>query len=229
MGKKITKLATKNWMKAGLFNFIRVYSKTFKLVVENENLWLNEHLIRDGGKVLLCTYHQQFFSAINYFRQYAPHHPAIMISQSKDGEIISGVAERCGWRTIRGSSSKGGKAALKEIIRHMKSSSLAAHIVDGPRGPATIVKPGVIYMSKFTGAAIVPFYVVADKAWYFNSWDHFFIPKPFSKVTLQFGKIIFPKPTEQQDDLEIERKALENQMADEYAQLQKKNPAIKNK
>ena len=73
------------------------------------------------------------------------------------------------------------------MIQNLKENGLAAHIVDGPRGPAGIVKKGCIYLAKDADAVIVPMYTVAKKAWYFNSWDRFFLPKPFSKVIIRYG------------------------------------------
>jgi len=193
-----------------LYRFIRAYSWTFRLTVENEQPWMD--YLKSGGSVLLCTWHQQFFSAIRYFRHYREFDPSLMISQSKDGEIIAGIAERSGWRTVRGSSSKDGAKALKEMIRQLRVSRLAGHIVDGPLGPAGIVKAGAIRMAHLTGAAVVPFYTAADRAWYFNSWDKFFLPKPFSKVTLRFGDIMKFERVKDDESFERQRRHLEDAM-----------------
>lgn len=226
MNKKIRQLFTKGSVQTLLYHFIRKYSWTFRFRVANESDWLNYYLNEKGG-VLLCVYHQQFFSAIRYFKNYAMYHPALMISQSKDGEIISGVANRTGWHTARGSSSKGGAEALRWMIDHLKKYRLGAHIVDGPRGPATIVKPGAIQMARSANTVIVPFYTVAENAWYFNSWDNFFIPKPFSKVTLHYGEMIRLGDVEDEEAFELKRKFLEDTMRRENARLQK-NVSTKN-
>ena len=86
---------------------------------------------------------------------------------------------------------------MKEVIERLSQTRLAAHIVDGPRGPAGIVKAGAISIARATEAAVVPFYTAADRAWYFNSWDRFLLPKPFARVTLRFGEMIrFPEDKE---------------------------------
>jgi len=135
-----------------------------------------------------------------------------MISQSQDGELIAGIFKKCGWFPVRGSSSRGGGQALKMMIEKLKETGLAAHIVDGPRGPAGKVKDGVIRLAQATGAVIVPFYISADRAWYFNSWDRFLVPKPFARATLSFGDMIKLSFTENQDELEKQRQHLENIM-----------------
>jgi lysophospholipid acyltransferase (LPLAT)-like uncharacterized protein len=189
---------------------VRLYSRTFRLTVENEEPWKNH--LRGGGRVLLCVWHQQFFAAIRYFKSYESFQPSLMISQSQDGDIIARIARQQGWHPVRGSSSRDGGKALKELIERLNQTRLAAHIVDGPRGPAGIVKAGAISIARATEAAVVPFYTMADRAWYFKSWDRFMLPKPFARVTLRFGEMMsFP---EDKDGhlFESQRKKLERIM-----------------
>lgn len=193
-----------------LYHFIRIYSSTFRLTIENEDAW-RAH-IRQGGKILLCAWHQQFFPAIRHFKKYAHLRPGLMISRSLDGEVITGVANRTGWYTIRGSSSRGGRKALGDMIMKLKETGLAAHIVDGPTGPAGVVKAGVVRLANAAGAAIVPFYTSADRAWYFGSWDRFMLPKPFARVTIRFGDIIPWKAMTNEAEFEMQRNTLENIM-----------------
>jgi lysophospholipid acyltransferase (LPLAT)-like uncharacterized protein len=200
MRVKLDGILTSQWFIGFLYRFIRAYAWTFRLRIDNEQGWM--HYIDKGGKVLLCAWHQQFFSAIRHFRNYRRFNPGIMISRSKDGEIIAGIARRTGWHPVRGSSSRGGQAAMHSVIDGLKNTQLAGHVIDGPRGPAGQVKAGVIRMAHATDAVIVPFYVSAEKAWYFNSWDRFMLPKPFSKVTIRYGDLI-PLPKSDTDD-EIE-------------------------
>jgi lysophospholipid acyltransferase (LPLAT)-like uncharacterized protein len=170
-------------------------------------------LIDAGTPVLLCTWHQQFFSAIRHFRTYAKYRPALMISRSRDGAIIAAVARRTGWATVRGSSSRGGKSALRAMIRHMKKRHLGAHILDGPTGPIGVVKAGIIRMAHESHAVIVPFSVTASRALYFNSWDRFMLPLPFSRVTLRFTEPVRLTPTTDPSTFEGQRARLEAMMA----------------
>ncbi|HQL90687.1 MAG TPA: lysophospholipid acyltransferase family protein [Syntrophales bacterium] len=192
---------------SALYLIIRLYSRTFRMTVENETEWM-DHL-KAGGTVLLCSWHQQFFSAIRHFQSYAPYRPSLMISHSRDGDIIAGVAEKSGWHAVRGSSSRGGGSALKEMVERLRQSRLAGHIVDGPKGPAGVVKAGAISLARATGAVIVPLFTSADRAWYFNSWDRFMIPKPFARVTLRFGRMIDLNDAREGEDFEGHRAALE--------------------
>ena len=210
MFKKIRNAITSQLATALLYRLIRAYSWTFRIKVENEDDWLTH--LKNGGTVLICIWHQQFFPAIRYFKKYQKYNPSLMISRSRDGEIIAGVAKRTGWHPVRGSSSRGGSEALHGMIDRLKASRLSGHVVDGPRGPAGIVKSGVIRMAHTTGAMVVPFYSSADRAWYMNSWDKFVLPKPFAKVTLRFGQMIKFDPSENNEDFEKQRLHLEKIM-----------------
>ena len=193
-----------------LYVCIRLYAWSFRFTVENEDEWMTH--LRNGGRVLLCTWHQQFFSAIRYFKNYEPYQPSLMISQSSDGDIIAGIARLSGWHPVRGSSSKDGRKALREMVQRLKSSGLAAHIVDGPRGPVGQVKAGVVQLALIGDARVVPFYITADRAWFFNSWDRFFIPKPFSRVHLRFDSPIHLLRSSSETNFEDQRKQLEDMM-----------------
>lgn len=205
-----SRLITSNMILALLYRFIRAYSWTFRLRMENEKEWMAYHA--GGGAVLMCIWHQQFFAAIRHFKSYEAFSPSLMISKSKDGEIIAGIAERSGWKAVRGSSSTDGRQALVAMIDNLKRFRLAAHILDGPRGPAGRVKAGAIQLAHAAQAMIVPVYTAADKAWYFNSWDRFMLPKPFAKVTLRFGEMIDFNTANRKNDFEAQRLELENTM-----------------
>jgi len=191
------------------FRLIRFYSLTFRLKVINED-W--QDLLPDQP-IIICTWHQQFFAAIRHFKSYAKLKPALMISQSKDGELIAAVANRTGWVTARGSSSRGGKSALNAMVAHINTHGFGAHILDGPTGPIGIVKPGIIRMARKTGALIIPFHVTADRAWYFNSWDRFMLPHPFSQVTITFMKPVRLDPIPSATEFKRQQKHLEQIMA----------------
>ena len=193
-----------------LYRFVRLYSSTFRLTVENEQAWMDH--IKEGGRVLLCFWHQQFFPALRHFKKYETYRGSVMISKSSDGEIIADIARRVGFQPVRGSSSRGGREALAEMIARIQKSGLAVHIVDGPTGPMGVIKPGAIRLASAAGAVIVPFYTSADRAWYFNSWDRFMVPKPFARVTIRFGDMIPCLPAENSEEFEKQRISLEKIM-----------------
>lgn len=155
--------------------------------VVNEDKWLD--YLSSGGRVLILAWHQQFFPFSVFFKRYSRFKPSLMISQSKDGEVVAQLANRIGWKTVRGSSSKDGLKALEEMKENLRTHRLAGHIADGPRGPIGILKKGAIHLAHDTEAKIVPVYAVPSRAWYCKSWDKFMIPKPFSTITVLYGDL----------------------------------------
>ncbi|HYC49817.1 MAG TPA: lysophospholipid acyltransferase family protein [Gemmatimonadaceae bacterium] len=116
---------------------------------------------------------------------------AIMVSEHKDGEIITRIALALGFRAVRGSTSRGAARALLGGCRELESGHDLAVTPDGPRGPARSVAPGTTAIAQRTGAGIAPVAVHASRAWRLNSWDGFIIPKPFARVTVAYSDPIF--------------------------------------
>ncbi len=114
-----------------------------------------------------------------------------IISKSKDGDFMAYTAETFGHVPARGSSSRGGKEALLEVIKEMKKGLPATMAIDGPRGPIYKVKPGTIEMARQTESAIIPWTCSSSSYWQFNSWDKMKLPKPFSKIVIIFGEPIW--------------------------------------
>jgi len=207
MFKRLRKVAATRAAGFFLYGLIRLYSATFRVKMENEQQWVEE--VEGGGRVLICLWHQHFFIAVKFLARYRKYNPCVMVSQSLDGDIGARIIEAGGVSTARGSSSRGGSAALKEMVEMLAKKRMGAHILDGPRGPAGVVKPGAVAIAHGAAAAIVPAYVHADRAWYFRSWDRFFIPKPFARIKICFYPKIKLPPLKDKDDFEKQRKKLE--------------------
>jgi hypothetical protein len=145
-------------------------------------------------------------------------HPLVMISQSRDGELAARLVQRFGLVPVRGSSTRGGAAAVVAILRALKKSPILIHIVDGPTGPKGIVKPGLISVARISGAVILPVIVSADRAWIMGSWDRFLVPKPFSRVTIEWGHpLVVPQGLDPAQQEEF-RKDIEQRLSEGYAQ-----------
>jgi lysophospholipid acyltransferase (LPLAT)-like uncharacterized protein len=112
---------------------------------------------------------------------------SVMISEHRDGEIIARIAQALGFRTVRGSTSRGAARALLQASRELESGYSVAVTVDGPRGPAGVVTPGAPVISQRTGAPMVPTAASASSAWRLRSWDRFLVPKPFARVVVVYG------------------------------------------
>jgi len=110
-----------------------------------------------------------------------------MISEHRDGEIIARLVESWGYRTVRGSSSRGAGRALLGMVRELQAGREFAITPDGPRGPAGVAQPGVLLASERAQAAIVPMRSEVTRAWRLGGWDRFMVPKPFARVRITYG------------------------------------------
>lgn len=110
----------------------------------------------------------------------------IIISQSFDGELIARTVERLGFTVVRGSSSRGGAAALLAMERLVDEGRVAAFTADGPRGPVYVAKPGLTRLAQRTTGDVGGFHLAPSSAWELRSWDRFLIPKPFARVAVSW-------------------------------------------
>ncbi len=189
---------------AGLL-LVKTLSTTYRLRLmdqEHETRVLSQY-----GSIVYASWHQRFFPGITFFSGRKPI--AIMISQSRDGELIAKVTRRLGWHPVRGSSSRGGMEALGRLKALALQGYKIGHIVDGPRGPFGKIKPGLISIAQFTGVPVVPVCISAQNTWTFNSWDRFMVPKPFSRILIRFGKPVDIARKLQKNDFETARLSLE--------------------
>lgn len=113
-----------------------------------------------------------------------------LISLSNDGNIQHRIFRLFGFRTIRGSTGRGGVKALSECIRALRDGGVLVFTPDGPRGPSHEVQMGCLVMAQKSGAALVPVGASAKRRWLANSWDRYMIPKPFSPAIVLFGEPI---------------------------------------
>lgn len=111
----------------------------------------------------------------------------LLISRHRDGGYIADLGEQWGYRTVRGSTRRGGEAALLGVVRALQEGAVVAITPDGPRGPALRVKPGAIAAAQHAGVPIIAAGARPSSAWYFNSWDRMCLPKPFSVIDVAYG------------------------------------------
>ena len=141
---------------------------------------------RSGRPVLFALWHGELLPLLWHQRGRGV---AVVISEHRDGEIIAQIAHSLGYRTVRGSSSRGASRALLGLAREIEAGHDGAITPDGPRGPARVFAPGAAVAAQRTGAPIVPIRASASRAWRLKSWDRFLIPKPFARVTVTIGPL----------------------------------------
>jgi lysophospholipid acyltransferase (LPLAT)-like uncharacterized protein len=169
----------------------RLWFATIRVTIINRPVY-DRHFrqVGTGHHVVAASWHRHSIFLFYFFRNLGRR--LIMISRSLDGEITAGVARRFGYMPIRGSSSKGGGEALSQMIDVMNADQatyLCGTAVDGPRGPARKLKKGMVAVARETGALFIPMACSGDRLITFpRAWDKTVIPRPFSRVTIAFGR-----------------------------------------
>lgn len=143
---------------------------------------------------------------------------SVLISQSRDGELIARTVARFGIDAARGSSSRGGLAGMRSLLRRAEAGWDLAFTPDGPRGPASVVQPGVVLAAAATGLPIQPVAVAASRARRLHSWDRFLVPLPFASVHFVYGE---PLSVARRGDLTAAAAELEVRLAAAEAEAER--------
>jgi hypothetical protein len=216
------------WFRAALFLVPRMVSGYFRLVdLTSRKIFINRDYEEKywKGAVTVAGFHGALLFAAYYCRK---HGGAIMVSKSWDGELGARCLQRWGYFTPRGSSSKGGKEALGEMVRMMNERQVMGGMaVDAPRGPAGKAKIGAVVLARDTGGLIAPIANWTTRHIQFNSWDKMILPLPFSTIVIAFGKPVAVPPGLTNDDYERIRQETESSIADAVAEAQAKVRALK--
>jgi lysophospholipid acyltransferase (LPLAT)-like uncharacterized protein len=178
-----------------------------------------DSLMRDRRSHLFALWHGRIVVPIYVHRGEGI---TAMVSLHTDGEMIARTLHRLGYRTVRGSSTRGGNQAFHDMLAVLKQGQVGAIIPDGPKGPRHHLKPGALYLAQQTGTYIIPVSFAASRKIEFPSWDRFVLPLPFSKNVMIYGT---PRQVPTQlspEEIEQWRLKLENEMnalvtqADDY-------------
>jgi len=149
----------------------RISTEVQQMIDERQGLYAFWH-----SRLLLIDYYARGMEAM------------VLISQSKDGEVIAQIFKQQGNIPVRGSSTRGGVRALVKVLRLLREKNrICAITPDGPQGPRFRVQPGVILLAQKMQIPIIPIGASASRVKIFNSWDRFMLPLPFSKYVLMDG------------------------------------------
>ena len=197
--------------------------------------WRFEVIAEDGATPLLlglgagaeifCFWHQCVLPCAVYFRR---THGTILISRSFDGELITRILEMFGFHAVRGSSSRGAREGLLGLKQVIESGKPAIFTADGPRGPIYQTKMGPIKLAQMTGARIGCFHLEPEHAWVLRSWDHFLVPKPFTRIVVSWAQWTYLPGDLHADEFESRRAelnaAIERARLNAYAHFKKARP-----
>lgn len=143
----------------------------------------------------------------------------VLVSPSRDGDILTVYLEKLGYNVLRGSSRDNNVRALLSIKKQVAKGVSIGFGVDGPIGPIYHVKPGAVYLSQKCNVAIIPVGSAYKRCWIFNkAWDKFEIPKPFTKASLVLGEpFVVPRGMDIEDAcLELNARITQTEQQAQY-------------
>ncbi len=161
---------------------LRVLARTWRITVSHDEPL--RQLRAERRPVILSCWHGELLPLIWHHREQGIR---ILVSEHRDGEIIARVAERIGFGTVRGSTSRGGGRALLALVRVLNEGGDVAVTPDGPRGPARQYAPGALVAAQRAAAPVLPVAAAVSRAWRLRSWDRFIVPKPFARIAIAYG------------------------------------------
>jgi lysophospholipid acyltransferase (LPLAT)-like uncharacterized protein len=183
---------------------IRFLGATSKFEVEG---WENHDAVTEsGGLPIYVFWHERIMMTTYWWRN---RKIVVLTSQSRDGEYIARFIQRFGYGAVRGSSTRGAVGAVLQMAKLMRAGCTTCFVVDGPRGPRHEAKMGPALLAKRSGHPILPVTMALAKHWTLPSWDHFQVPKPFTRAKIFVASPIYVAATA--DDEELERKRSEVQ------------------
>ncbi len=193
--------------------FTSAVAKTIRFRIHDPHGFLQR---KDIGQAIFCFWHNRLALCMElYFKfrrqQFAAPGVAGLVSASKDGALLAAIFERFGVQPVRGSSSRRGAQALRELTTWSERGYDLAITPDGPRGPRYVVADGAAALAQITGLPVLPVSYYLKWKIQLNSWDGFQIPLPFSICEISVGKI-FQAPTETCD---AEREELRTELETE--------------
>ena len=186
MIKKLKKLLLLNCLPFLAKWVIRFLKWTIRATVVGE-----EHLhgLSDKGQnAIYVFWHDQMLLMGSF---YQGRSGKVLISNSEDGEIIARIMAQLGFGAVRGSSSRGGRAALKKMIEISRENFDIIITPDGPRGPRHKIKIGTAQLARLTRIPVVCASMAYSHGFRFASWDRFLLPFPFSKAVLSIHEPLF--------------------------------------
>jgi lysophospholipid acyltransferase (LPLAT)-like uncharacterized protein len=192
------------------FGLYRLWARTLRLQVEDPNGVVA--LVRNQP-VIFAIWHNRLLMLPRVFDPTFPTRQSYgLISASRDGDLIAKFIERSGYGTIRGSSSRKGVIALRQLVDTLAADGNVLVTPDGPRGPVYQASQGVVFLAQKSGAPVVPIHMEYSRSWRLKSWDRFVVPWPFAKLRAIFGAPLTIPPIDSAEQFETERLRLQNAM-----------------
>ena len=194
--------------------FIRMLALTLRYRLEDPQGILG----RDPGQPRIWAFwHNRILMMPYLYERFCPgRRMLMMVSRSRDGELITRIMNRFGIDGARGSSSRGGSDALRELLRELERPQARDIGItpDGPRGPRAKVQDGVLGLAASSGRAIYPVTTRYSRHWELPSWDRFQIPQPGAVCRVMIGPAVAAPQSLEPSELDRVRGELERALGE---------------
>jgi len=198
------------WLTALGYCLLQVWARTLRFELEDRAGVVDAP---PNERYIGALWHNRLLLLPFILRRYLPQRRgAALISASRDGAILADLVERFGYDTVRGSSSRKGASAIRQLGEVIAGGRDVVITPDGPRGPAYVLGQGIIYLAQQSGTEVVPINMEYSSSWRVKSWDRFILPKPFSKVRVIFDRPHRVAATITETEFETERLRLQEAM-----------------
>ena len=199
---------------AAVYVFLRFLSATLRMRLVDSSEGITE---ARKGPVIMALWHNRLSLSLpayrHFFTGFQPHRRAVaLISASKDGAIVARLMEHYGFHVVRGSSSRRGAQALRELTFWTRRGYDVAITPDGPRGPKYEVKEGIMMLAQLTGLPVVPISAQIHSKKVFGSWDAFQLPLPFARCDIRVGQPVRVPRESGPEEREMFRRTIQERM-----------------
>ena len=183
---------------------IRAWGGTWRVQIHDDHF--REDACRYAPFHVYVCWHSRMLALSYSFREEAFQ---LLASEHRDGEMMGQLLRRLGYGHVRGSSTRGGARAIREMVAGLRTGYHLGITLDGPVGPRHVFKRGPIEIAKLSGAPVIPVTAATRSPWVLSSWDAFQIPRPFATVNVRFGSPIVVPPDADEEMMEAKRREAE--------------------
>lgn len=192
------------------YRLLQVWARTLRFKIDDQ---ANVVGTPPNERYIGALWHNRLLLLPFVIQRYLPNRRgAALISTSRDGAILADLVERFGFEVVRGSSSKRGASAIRQLAEIIAGGRDVVITPDGPRGPAYELGQGIVFLAQQSRAEVVPINLEYSSCWRLGSWDRFILPRPFSKVRVTFGAPHRVRPTATEEEFAQERARLQDAM-----------------
>jgi len=187
---------------------ILFFGASARISVSNRKYW--KQLVAGGKGFIAVPWHGKMIIPLYLHRNQGV---VAMVSEHRDGEMIAQTVHRLGYLTVRGSSTRGGRRAFRDMLTALRGNKICCILPDGPTGPRHHFKSGALVLAMRAGVPLLPMTFAASRPITLGSWDRMTLWWPFSRIHFIYGEPIHVPPGLDSDELELFRQEVERRLA----------------